>query len=541
MRHRARPLMAMLFLLVVSSVLLAACGGGAAKTSGSGGSNNATSGPQRGGEITVLEGSGYAGAWPTGLDPATNTNGAANQSYMSAIYGQLFQLGEGGKIVPDLATGYKFSDGGKTVSISLRKGVKFQDGTAFNAKAVAWNFKRDLKSPCTCSPKRLWPPLASQGITTPDDHTVVLHFKRPFAAVIHAFIDSNANWIASPAALAKMGEKKFKIKPVGAGPFEVVSDTLSSQLVLKRYDGYWKKGHPYLDKLTFKSIGGDQPAYQALLAGQAQAYEGMNTTPLIQQAQKNDRLTVTMEPPTSPYVIQLNTKAPPFDNKRAREAIYYATNTEAIRTHLFNGLYPVTQSFTGPGGLFFKPKVPGYRTYDLAKAKQIVKRLGGLQVDLFTIKNYIAEQVDKVLQSQWSKAGIKTTIHSYDLAQLIKEFQGNWEASLQTAGSWDPAAGVGVGFRFSSSSPFSGIHDPKLDKLLQRAAATLDKDKRGKLYAQAAKYISDHAYAPFLFAFAPANVVTKGAHGPGLTTKIPAVVVNPTVMWDSVWIPKEAR
>ncbi|MGH3322511.1 MAG: ABC transporter substrate-binding protein [Streptosporangiaceae bacterium] len=523
-----------------ASILLAACGSGT--SGGSESSNAGSTTPQRGGSLTVLEGGSFAGAWPTGLDPATNTTGGGNLTQMDAIFGQLFYLGEDGKVHGGLATGHTFADGGKTVTISLRKGVKFQDGTLFDAEAVAWNFKRDLKSPCSCSPRDAWPPLTSRGITTPDDHTVVLHFTRPYAAVIHSFLGSNANWIASPTALKKMGEKKFKIKPVGAGPFEVVSDTLSSQLVLKRYDGYWKEGRPYLDKLTFKSIGGDQPAYQALLAGQAQAYEGMVTTPLIEQAQKNDRLTVTMEPPTSPYVIQLNTKAPPFDKKLAREAIYYATNTEAIRTHLFNGLYPAAQSFTAPGGLFYKPKVPGYRTYDLAKAKKIVERLGGLHVELGTLKNYVAEQVDQVLQAQWAKAGIKTDIHSWQLATLVKQFQGKkWQAMLQTAGAWDPAAGVSVGFRFSSDSPFTGVHDKKLDAMLQRAAATLDKDKRAKLYARAGKYISDHAYAPFLFAFAPANVAVKGVHGPGLTTKIPPLLVNPAVLWDEVWIAESAR
>ena len=105
--------------------------------------------------MTVLLNAGYEGAWPAGLDPATNTNGAANQSLMNSIYGQLFELGEGGKVIPDLATGLKLEDGGKTVKITLRPGVKFTDGTAFDADAVAFNIKRDLKSSCTCRPT--WP------------------------------------------------------------------------------------------------------------------------------------------------------------------------------------------------------------------------------------------------------------------------------------------------------------------------------------------------------------------------------------------------
>jgi peptide/nickel transport system substrate-binding protein len=106
---------------------------------------------------------------------------------------------------------------------------------------------------------------------------------------------------------------------------------------------------------------------------------------------------------------------------------------------------------------------------------------------------------------------------------------------LQTAGAWDPASGVGVGFRFSSTSPFSGVSDPDLDKLLNDAAATIDPAEREQLYVKAAELIADKAYAPFGLAFAPANLAVAGVHGPGLTTKIPPIVVNSGVLWDKVW------
>jgi peptide/nickel transport system substrate-binding protein len=97
--------------------------------------------------------------------------------------------------------------------------VKFSDGTPLDAEAVAFNIKRDLKSTCTCRPT--WP---VKSITTQGADTVVLNFSRPFAAVIASFIDSNANWTASPTALKKLGQRQFRIKPVGAGPFRVVSN-----------------------------------------------------------------------------------------------------------------------------------------------------------------------------------------------------------------------------------------------------------------------------------------------------------------------------
>ena len=510
--------------VVAASVALVACGGDDTDTAATGGK------PERGGSLTVLAGVGYAGAWPAGLDPATNTNGAANQHYMSSIFGQLFQLREGGKIYPSLARGFKYAPDAKSVQIFLRKGVKFTDGAPFDAETVAWHINRVLKSDCTCRPT--WP---VKSVVAKGADTVVISFAAPYGAAINSLIVSNANWVASKQSLEEMGERAFRLKPVGAGPFKVVSNKLSSELVLERNPDFWQKGRPYLDKLTFKTTGGDQAALQAMQAGQAQAYDNVSTPALIDQAAEDSKFTTTQHKSTSPYVIQLNTQSPPFDDKKAREAIYYATDTEVIRTKLFKSKYEITQSFTGPGGLFHHQEVPGYRTYDLEKAKRLVKEIGGLEVTLGTIKVLVAEQTNRALQSQWEKAGIKVKIESYDLAGLIQAFQSKkWQAMLQTAGSWDPAAGVGVAFRYSSLSPFSGTKDKKLDGLFAAAAATTDEAERDTRYQAAAKYISDEAYSPFLFAFAPATVVTKNVQGPGLSTPLPPIVVTPTVPWEEV-------
>jgi peptide/nickel transport system substrate-binding protein len=533
--NRSKPVV--VAALAAFVIALAACGGG----DGGGGASTSANGaenappPKAGGEITVLEEAAFAGSWPAGLDPATNTNGAANQPFMDTIYGQLFKLVEGGEVVGELADSGTLSEDGKTFTVKLRQGVKFTDGSPFDAATVKWNFDRSLASPCTCNPKSSWPPLEKPAVTTTGEDTVEIHFTAPFAAVARSFISSNLNWIASKTSFEKMGEKQFKQKPVGAGPFTVVSNSPSNQLVLQKNPEYFREGRPYLDKITFKTIGGDQAAYQAMQAGQADAYEGISTPALVDQASKQPNLTTTQMLSTSPYVIQLNTTAPPFDDQKARDAIYYATDAEAIRKGLFNNRYPNSQTFTGPGGLFYKPTVPGYKTFDLEKAKQLVTEMGGLQVTLGTINVLVAKQTIEALQSQWAKAGIKTKIESYDLAGLIKAFGGKWQAMLQTAGAWDPAIGVGVGFRFNSNSPFTGVKDPALDKTLTEAAATLEEPERQKLYDEAGKLISDKSYAPFMFAFAPANIARKGVYGPGLTTKLPAVAVNPPVSWPDVY------
>lgn len=514
-------------------VVLAACGGpnDAAKKEDGTKSESAEK-PQSGGTMTLL---GQQG-WPTGLDPATRTNG--EPQLMNAIYGNLFRLGEldkgngSAEVLPDLAAGYKLSADGLNLEIDLRKDVKFQDGTPFNSQAVAFNFQRALESPCACAPK--WTLQETDGITTPDENTVVLHFAVVPVAPINSFLGSNANWIASPTAVASMGDD-FKTSPVGAGPFKVVSNKLNAELVLEANKSYFAKGLPYLDRVVFKPIEDPQVGYQAILAGQADAFIGVDSKPLIELIRQNSEMKVTDYPPTTPMTVQLNTLNGPFASKKAREAIYYATDVDAINKGLFGGSYEASQMFTAPGGLFNHSEVPDYRTYDLKKAAKIVKSLGGLEVTLGTIASPVSTDVITALQSQWEKAGIKTTIQSYGVPALLQEYKvGEWDAMLRVVGGWDPAAGLGVSGYFASTGKYSGVDDPKLDDLLKEAGTATDSAKRDELYFEAGKLMSSEAYAPFLFAYAPAAVAHK-VHGPGLTTPIPPVTNNSDVMWDQLW------
>jgi peptide/nickel transport system substrate-binding protein len=514
----------------------------------------ATSAPKAGGSITVLESSGYSGAWST-LDPAQNKEGAATQDFMTAIYGQLFELGAGGKIIPDLATGYTFSPNAETVTVTLRQGVKFTDGTPFNAQAVYYNWMRDLGSiaiknglnppwlvamqpaPKGSPPGTAEPALPS-AITVTGPYTLVVHQIAPNAAFIDQLFDSIPNWIASPTALQKEGAS-FGQTPVGAGPFTVVSNTPNDELIVKKNPNYWQTGRPYLDQITFKTVGSDEAAYEAMLAGQGQIYEDMSTTQLINESASHFEVDNNLG--TSPYDLQLNTAVAPFNNIKARQAIYAATNFQPILTHLFGSRYPVTQGFTGPGGICYQQYVPGYQGYDPTLAKQLIAETGlnKVTIQLGTIAVSTAQESMDALATQWEAVGLKVHIQSWPLSGLIAAFEANggksWESMVQTAGAYDPAGGVGVGFRFESASPFSGVHDPKLDTLLTDAQGSTTLATRCGYYDQAAEYIAKNYYGPFYFAFSPANISVHGIAGPGLSSPLAAVVVVPTIPWEDVY------
>lgn len=463
--------------------------------------------------LHVLVGSAFE--WSAGLDPATNPISAADAIYEDAVYGDLFLQKANGTLVPDLATGYSDSDAGKTWTVYLRHGVTFQDGTPFDAQAVAANIKRDLEPQyaCICLPNF---PVSS--ITTPNSYTVVFNLTKPFAPFIAGFLDESPNWTVDPTALAKMGEQAYKLKPVGAGPFEIVTDNVNSQLVLKRNPNYWHKGEPSFGSLTFATVGTDQSAYSAMVAGQGQVYFSLGTLSMVPTVKKQFRLTPVST--NEPAIVQLNTTIPPFNNLLAREAIYYATDTKALTKGVFGTTKYVDESLEGPGGHFYEQDVPGYRSYDLAKAKALVKQLGGLSVNYLIGNTAAAEIVPEALQAQWAKAGIKVKLDPVAITSLIQAYASNsWTMAGAQSGGYDPALIPGLAFRFASTARFTGVKDPTLDQMMNEGAATLNAAARAKIYKQIYAYVASHAYAPVLYAAPAAWTVTDhNVTGLGLTT-----------------------
>jgi peptide/nickel transport system substrate-binding protein len=498
--------------------------------------------PVVGGKAVVLLDGAFAGSWSGGLDPATSPSAGTNLSLMNAIYGGLFQLvatkdGKGPRIEGVLAERYEVSEDGKDVTIVLRDGLRFSDGTPLDAEAVKFNFERTLTAKNSFSPTA-WP-WAPVPFSAAGNRKVLLHFSKPYGPAINGLPGTNLNWVVSPSAVKALGEDAFKITPVGAGPFKVVSNKPSVELVLERNPTWWQAGRPYLDGLTFRSIGGDQAAYQALLAGDADAYEGMTSPLLLKEAEQNRGLTVTKQPPTSVMVIQLNTKSPPFDNKLAREAIYLATDIQSISRGLFGNEGSTSQSFTAEGGLFFQKTVPGYRTFDQAKAKALVAKLGGLRVTIGALRSPLNEQYLTALQTQWKAAGIDASIEVYDIGTLAKKFVGgSWQAMTHSMGSYDPGVGASLRMRFGSNALFSGVVDPLLDEKIVAALDAQDPAKRDEIYRDIARYLSDNAYAPFGITFAPAQL-SRGLRAPGLTTRVPALLTNTAVFWQDAWLERK--
>jgi peptide/nickel transport system substrate-binding protein len=482
-----------------------------------------TSAPKSGGTLTVLV---VAGTWP-GLDPLTDSTPTADATEFNAIYGQLFEQGPNGAVLPDLATGYQWIDNHMALKVSLRHGVKFTDGTSFNASAVQYNIDRDLTPSYACHCAANFSAVSS--VTTSGTYTVILHLSRLFSPLPSAFINAIPGYIYSPTALQSEGEQQFSEKPVGAGPFEVQSDVANSTLTLVKNPGYWEKGHPYLSGLTFQSEGEDSSALLSMQSGEGQAITGLAQITSITQSKSTPGWQVIAPPSQEWEFVALNQSAAPFSNILAREAITYATNAKQITDVLYHGYYPITEGPSSAGQLFYEWKVPGYDSYNLAKAKKLVTQLGGLTVNLQTTSNTVYWSTEaEALASQWALAGIKTTIQVTSLLQLeVSLKDGNWQAADSNWGNYaDPA--LALPNYFSSTGTFSGTHDGSLDGLMNKGAELISPTLRSKIYDQVYQRMATQADAVFLYQKKVFTVALKSVHG--LPTN------QPNNYWENVWL-----
>lgn len=453
-----------------------------------------------------------SGEWPN-LDPALNTQDTADAAIMNALFGGLFEFVTSGKstrVIPDQATGYQFTNGGMALQIRLRHGLRFSNGDPMTAAVVAASIQRDLQpsSACICAPDFA----AVASVAASGQDVVTLTLSRPFPALIYSFDGFAPNWTADLAELARVGTAAFGQHPIGAGPFEVVRNQASSSVLMQANPRYWKPGHPLLKKLTFLSVGSDQSAYDSVSTGQSQI-AGITTVSLIQEARSSGAVRAVLSPATGYNFVELNSTQPPFNNILAREAIYYATNPKAIVKGLYDNVYQVVQSPTAPGETVYIPKVPRYRSYDLQKARALVRQLGGLTVTLGALTNaqsYLNEQ--SALAAQWKQAGITVNVQVTSLEQYLQGLRSNrWQALDTQWQALDPA--LGLPSHFASAAPLSGVKDPVVDTLMNQAAATANHQRQVDIYTRLAERMSSNADVVFLYSKPYITIVGKGVHG----------------------------
>jgi peptide/nickel transport system substrate-binding protein len=368
---------------------------------------------------------------PPGLDPTTGAAAAIGEIVHYNIFEGLTKINEDFSFTPLLAESYSFSSDLKTLTVILKKGVKFQDGEPFTSKDVKFSFERYAAKDSTNKDKPFFASI--QSIDASDPAKVVLTFAEPsFSALFH--LGQNTAVIIDEKSAANEATK-----PVGTGPYKLTNWSKGSSATLDAWDGYRDAAKIAIKRATFKFIADPAAEIAAVLSGDVDAFPRVAANSL-DPFQNDPRFHVTVGGTEGKTILGINNKKPPLDQLKVRQAIAHALDRKAIIEGGSNGLGT-------PIGSHLTPNDPGYvdltgqYPHDVAKAKALLAEAGvktPLELTLTLPPPEYARKGGEVIAAQLAEVGIQAKIENVEWAQWLSNVYTNKNYDLTVISHVEP-------------------------------------------------------------------------------------------------------
>ncbi|RRD26494.1 ABC transporter substrate-binding protein [Brucellaceae bacterium VT-16-1752] len=463
-------------------------------------------------------------AEPQSLDPHTVT--ATNDfRILVNISDGLVRYKDGTlEVEPALAESWTISDDGKTYRFKLRQGIKFHDGSDFNAEAVKFNFDRMLKEDhpfYNTGPFPLSFNFSSiEAVNAIDPTTVEFKLKEPFAPFL-SNLAYPTGLIVSPEAVKKYG-KEFGRHPSGTGPFKFTEWQSGQRVVVERNPDYWD-GAPALEAVVFRPITDPNTRVAEMMAG---GLDVMVEVPPDNLATFKQDANFAVAEQAGPHVwfTILNAKTGPFADKKVRQAANYAVNKQALVDNVLQGSATVAAGPIPPAFNWVEDKTEAY-PYDPEKAKALLAEAGVTNPEItFYVTEGGSGMLDPItmgaaIQADLQAVGFKVKIETYEWNTFLGRVNTGLEGKADMAEmAWmtnDPDTVPYLTLRTDALPDKGGFNsgyysNPQLDALLEKARTSNSQAERGKLYGEVQAIVHDDA--PWLFvANWKQNAVTTAA------------------------------
>jgi peptide/nickel transport system substrate-binding protein len=498
--------------------------------------------PAVGGELVVA-----LYAEPSKIDP--HRTGTTQATVVTIQVCESLAIGKpDGTFVPGLATSWEIAEDGTSYTFHLREGVKFHDGTPFNAQAVKYNFDR-IVDPATQSERAIGNlgPYSSTEVV--DDYTAVVHLKSPFAP----FMDGVAGeflCMVSPTAAAKWGPDEFQDHLVGTGPFIFKEWKRHEYMRLERNPDYWggseffeHQGLAYLDAIVFKFISEASVRSGTLETGEIHIAQDVPAVDVVRLDAKPDIDMLIKPAPGTGIRLLFNMSKAPTDDLRVRQAINYAVDQKAISEILYQGILEPIYGALTPVALCYWSGAEEMYAYDPEKAKALLEEAGWvdtdgdgirdkdgqpLRLDLPTHGGYfLYRDPCPIVQAQLGEVGIDVNVMNLAAPAWLEAGRtGNQHIGIVDMKGSDPYFTLGLGYHSSQVTAFAWNHhhNSHLDELLDEAVGVVDPKKRCAIYEEVQKIIMEDAMIKPIHSY----VATWGVRSEVKGLKFHP---NPTLFW----------
>lgn len=524
MRNGLRVHAGVVALGCVTAALLTGCSGSSGSASGGGGSSQFTMGiPEE----------------PDTLDPQT-TNAAISRMILRYAGDTLVSIdpSDSSKITPGLATSWHSSANGLHWTFDLKSGVKFQNGDAFNAAAVAASFQRAM-SP-TAKPGAIAAVINPiKDVKAAGPSTVVFDLKSPYSLFLQNLADPSADIVDAKAA---QSDKNFDRAPILTGPWKVTKWVSGDHITLTRNAAY-RWGPPYagtgpakLQTLTFKIIPDSATEVAAMQSGQVQALSGVPTENMKTFEGNSAYTNYQYLRPGVGLFLEFNVTKAPFKDIKVRKAMQYAINSEQL---VKAALLGIGKPACGP----LPPSIPGYWPgmcnyaphYNPARAKQLLAQDGwkpganGLlekngtpfQFTLYSSATPSTWNTSaQLLQQQLKAVGIGMKIQNLEFGTLLSKAQAGADPAHLMGYTYNTADILDLWFRSSNSGHglnLSHVDDPRLDAMINAYQTSTTDAARNAALVRVQKYITDLALWVPLWNETDDMVTVSGLHGAKLS------------------------
>nr|WP_321455580.1 ABC transporter substrate-binding protein [uncultured Cohaesibacter sp.] len=425
---------------------------------------------------------------PPHLDPTAGAAAAIDEITYANIFEGLTRIDEHGEIKPALAESWTISADGLTYDFKLHQGVKFHDGSDFDADDVVFSLDRARGENSVNAQKALFEPIDS--VTAKDKYTVEMTLKRPTGSMLF-----NLGW-GDAVMVAPESADTNKSNPIGTGPFKLAKWVKGDSISLIRSPDYW--GTPAkLEKATFKIVADAAAALSALMAGDVDAFPIFPAPEMLSQFGNDPRFKVVVGTTEGETILATNNGIKPFNDIRVRKAMAYAINRQSLIDGAMFGYGTLI-------GSHFAPHNPAYvdlshvYDYNPEKARELLKEAGlenGFKARLFLPPTDYARRSGLIIASDFKKVGIELELINVEWAQWLSNVFKGKDYDLTIISHTEPMD-IDI---YARDDYYFNYKSDEFKAIIAKLNATADEAERTELLHQAQKKLNDDAVNGFLF------------------------------------------